>query len=97
LKPIIIPLPEDELSYILQDLEISYNTKRICYFKISYHKNPTKIVLRKLFKTIEQAIIEREITNYKATRLRETLVIKKQKKQRSKKLNLIGKLLEGKL
>jgi hypothetical protein len=64
----------------LQDPKTPYNNKRICYFKISYHKNPTKIILKKLFKTIKQAIIEREITNYKITRLRKTLVTEKQKK-----------------
>jgi hypothetical protein len=42
-------------------------------------------------------IAEREITNYRVTGLREALAIEKQKKQRSKRLNLIGKLLEGKL
>jgi hypothetical protein len=97
LKPIIIPLPKDEPSHALQDPKISYNTKGICYFKISYHKNPTKIVLKKLFKAVKQATIEREIANYKAVGLKETLVIEKQKKQRNKKLNLIGKLPEGKL
>jgi hypothetical protein len=96
LKPAVIPLPEDEPSYALQDPKTLYSTKGIRYFKISYHKNPIKIVLKKLFKAIKQAITEREITNYRAAGLRETLVIKKQKKQRSKKLNLISKLLEGK-
>jgi hypothetical protein len=81
----------------LQDPKISYNTKEICYFKISYYKNLTKIILRKLFKTIKQVIIKHEITTYKTTRLRETLVIEKQKKQKNKKLNLINKLLERKL
>jgi hypothetical protein len=80
LKPIVIPLPEDELSYTLQDPKIPYSTKGIRYFKISYYKNPIKIVLRKFFKAIKQAIIEREITNYRATGLRETLVIEKQKR-----------------
>jgi hypothetical protein len=80
LKPAVIPLLKNKLSYVLQDPKTSYNTKRICYFKISYYKNPTKIVLRKLFKAIKQAITKREITNYKAARLRKTLVIEKQKK-----------------
>jgi hypothetical protein len=96
LKPIVISLPKDKLSYALQDPKISYNTKRICYFKISYYKNPTKIILKKFFKAIRQTITKHKIINYKTIRLRKTLVIKKQKKQRNKKLNLINKLLEEK-
>jgi hypothetical protein len=97
LKLVIIPLPKDKLSYVLQNPKISYNTKGICYFKISYHKNTTKIILKKFFKAIKQTITEHEITNYKAARLKEILIIKKQKKQRNKKFNLIGELLEGKI
>jgi hypothetical protein len=62
----------------LQDPKIPHNTKGICYFKISYYKNPIKIILRKLFKAVKQIIAKHEITNYRATGLKETLVIKKQ-------------------
>jgi hypothetical protein len=80
LKPIVILLSKDKPSYTLQDPKISYNTKRICYFKIFYFNNLTKIILKKFFKTIMQVIIKHEITNYKIIRLRETLIIEKQKK-----------------
>jgi hypothetical protein len=47
-------------------------------------------MIRKLFKAAEQAAIERDITNFRATGLREALNIEKKKRQRGKALNILG-------
>jgi hypothetical protein len=49
-------------------------------------------MIQKFFKTAEQVTTEQDITNFRTTGLRETLNIKKKKKQKSKALNILGLL-----
>jgi hypothetical protein len=81
-----------------QDLEeppTPYSVKAFRYFKQRFNRNPTKGILRKLFKVAEQLSAEREIANYRAAAMREALALEKKKRQRSKKLSLLGDPVNG--
>jgi len=70
-----------------------YTTKRIRQFTKTYTKNLIKEVFRKLTKANETNIAKASIIEYYAEGLKEALLIKKKKRRRGKKLNLIGELL----
>ena len=69
--------------------------KSLRHFKQEFHRNPSKLIIRKLFKSAEQLAAEREIANFRAAGLREALDIKKKKRQKNKKLNLLGEMLNS--
>lgn len=71
------------------------SAKAFRHFKLQFQRNLTKSILRRLFKSAEQASAEREIANFRAAGLREALDIERKKRQRGKKLNLLGEVADG--
>ena len=67
----------------------------MCAFNKTYSKIPTKQALLKLAKANEYNAARGSIAEHQAEGLKEALQIEKKKRQRGKKLNLLGKEARG--
>jgi hypothetical protein len=71
-------------------LKTPLTTKSIRYFQISYHRSPNPEKLQLLFKANEILATQHSINEHTKRDLVETIKDEKKKRQREKKLNVLG-------
>lgn len=87
--------PAENETTLSNEPKTPHTAKLLRHFKQAFQKNPFKQMLRKLFKSVEQSAAEREIAQFRAAGLKNALEIERKKRQRSKKLNLLGEVPDG--
>ena len=77
------------------EVKTPYTSKSIRHFQAHFAKNPTKQLQRKLFKANMQLAAEREIATHRAECFKRALILEKKKRNKPKRLNLLGEDASG--